>query len=84
MVVFPNPARSNTNISITANQLENQVKLVLLNSKGQVSVEVFNGSLPAGHHKFLVDFSNHQLGKGIYFVVYESSGVKNVEKLLVF
>lgn len=78
--IFPNPARAITCLPIQANQSQ-LAEIRVVNTLGQVVETVFQGELPSGPSKYFIDARKY--APGTYFVEFESTGKRQVQKLLI-
>lgn len=77
---YPNPFNPSTSISFSVDKTS-EVKLTVLNSKGEFVSELYSGKLNSGIHSY--DFNAEDLNSGIYFYSLEYNGKKLVNKMLL-
>ncbi|MFA7122678.1 MAG: T9SS type A sorting domain-containing protein, partial [Candidatus Delongbacteria bacterium] len=75
-----NPFNPSTSISFSVDKTS-EVKLTVLNSKGEFVSELYSGKLNSGIHSY--DFNAEDLNSGIYFYSLEYNGKKLVNKMLL-
>ncbi|GAB4131429.1 MAG: hypothetical protein Fur0041_01810 [Bacteroidia bacterium] len=80
--IYPNPSQDNATIAFNLSDNEN-VSLQVLDMTGRVVMDVYNGDLNAGTHRFDIQTAG-LLSKGIYFVrVMTADGRAVTNKLVV-
>ena len=77
---YPNPFNPSTSVSFSLDR-SSEVKLTVLNSKGEFVSELYSGKLKSGVHSY--DFNAENLNSGIYFYSLEYNGKKLVNKMLL-
>ncbi|MEN3039752.1 MAG: T9SS type A sorting domain-containing protein, partial [Candidatus Kryptonium sp.] len=77
---YPNPFNPTTTIEFELPVSANVV-LELYNISGQKVRELFNGKLPAGYHKVVVD--GRDLASGVYFYVLKANDFVGVKKMVL-
>ncbi|TAF76858.1 MAG: DUF1501 domain-containing protein [Bacteroidetes bacterium] len=76
---FPNPATEFCTIQVSLIKSQ-KIELLLLDTKGNRLLVLFNGNLVAGKHEFPLDLS--QLPKGLYFYTLLSNSFTQTKKLI--
>jgi hypothetical protein len=76
---YPNPFNPETLISFSLPE-EEQVKLSVFNSEGQLVKELVNGKKSAGNHN--INFNAADFNSGIYFYTFEAGKTKLSQKML--
>jgi len=77
---YPNPFNPVTSINFY-NNMSGNVKLTVMNAKGEMVSTLINSKLAAGNHA--VDFNGSTLNSGIYFYKLETSTATLVKKMLL-
>ena len=77
---YPNPFNPSTSISFSLDRTS-EIRLTVLNSKGEFVSELYSGKLNSGIHSY--DFNAEGLNSGIYFYSLEFDGKKLVNKMLL-
>ena len=77
---YPNPFNPATKITFNLPQPEN-VKLSVLNIRGQKVQQLVNANMPAGRHQ--VEFDAQQLPSGVYFYVIDAGRFHQVRKMIL-
>ncbi len=77
---FPNPFNSTTavNVSIPA---AGEVRIGLFDTEGRLILKVYQGSVPAGQHRFAID--GGQLSSGLYFLKLDNGTRQATTRLLL-
>ena len=70
--LFPNPSDGESTLTCTA-LINHDTRIIIYDAMGRVVESVFEGSITAGNHKFVL--SPAKLKRGIYFIVVEAEGV---------
>ena len=77
---YPNPFNPSTEIKFNLKN-QSEVKLAVMNSKGEVVSHLVDGKLDRGIHQ--VNFNAEQLNTGIYFYTLEVDGKSMTKKMLL-
>lgn len=77
---YPNPFNPRTTISFY-NKMAGNVKLTVLNAKGETVATLINGSVTAGNHQ--ADFNGATLNSGVYFYKLETPTATLTKKMLL-
>jgi len=77
---YPNPFNPTTTISFN-NNLTGNIKLTVLNAKGEVVSQLVNAKLTAGNHRY--NFNGAGLNSGVYFYKLETPAGSVVKKMLM-
>ncbi|HXK49142.1 MAG TPA: choice-of-anchor J domain-containing protein [Clostridiales bacterium] len=77
---YPNPFNPSTSISFSLDRTS-EIRLTVLNSKGEFVSELYSGNLNSGTHSY--EFNAQDLNSGIYFYSLEYNGKKLVNKMLL-
>lgn len=77
---YPNPFNPSTTIKFNLKN-DTNVKLTVMNAKGELVKEIVNGSLAAGAHK--INFNADSYNSGIYFYKLEANGISKTKKMLL-
>ncbi len=76
---FPNPSKGITCIPLTTDG-ENNIRLELLNPKGQVIETIYSGKVIRDRNFFV---NTSELSSGVYLILLSSSDKKLFQKLIV-
>lgn len=77
---YPNPFNATTVVEFYLPE-RTEIRLVLLNVKGQVVKEIAKGIFPSGKHQIPLDAS--ELGSGLYFYQLETGDGQQMKKLVL-
>ena len=77
---YPNPFNPATTINFNLPHAE-QVKIDMLNIRGQKVQQLVNDAMPAGRHQ--VVFNAQHLSSGIYFYVIDAGRFHQVRKMIL-
>lgn len=81
IIIYPNPTKDIINIGLNLS-VENNLSIYIVNSFGQTVITLKNNiSLEGGVYKF--SFNSMNLGKGFYFIKFQTNNETIVKKLVV-
>ena len=79
ILAYPNPAHTTTTVSFSLER-SSVVSIRLINTKGEIVLAVYSGSLEKGNHHFAIDLS--KLTAGMYTVTLQTGNqIKNIKLL---
>ena len=78
--VFPNPANTMTNISLTTESVK-EIEINILDMIGKKVMNVYNGETSMGANNYSVNTSS--ISKGVYFINIQSEGTLISKKLII-
>lgn len=77
---YPNPFNPATEISFNLSTPDN-IRLTVLNAKGEMVKELFSGNLPSGKHNYSFDATG--LNSGVYFYKLQTGSEQLIRKMLL-
>ncbi|HNZ71343.1 MAG TPA: T9SS type A sorting domain-containing protein [Prolixibacteraceae bacterium] len=82
---FPNPMLNNAEITFTLPEANCRLKvdLSLFSIEGKVASSLFDGMLNGGKHAFEINTSQLQLPAGVYFLLLNVDGKREVKKIAI-